>query len=447
MRRLDSVMREQVSHAVATLAFRERMRQRLRTPLYRNALYLIMASALTGVAGLVFWLLAARFYDAEDVGLASAAISAMQLLALFATLGLDYALIRFLPSAEKDSNALLNSCLTIGVLTSIIMALIFIAGLGVWSPALLFLRQDPVFLSAFVIFTASGTLYMLLNRAFVARRTAGFTLGQASIFNLLRLSLIMLLGSFFATFGIFASWGIGSAAAVIIGMLLFLPAVQAGYRPLPVIKRDLIGNMMRFSLANYVTALLWLAPTFILPVMVVNLVGAEPGAYFYIAWSICTVLSAIPVSISLSLFAEGSYNDEGLGRNIRRSLKFTGLIVIPAVLLIVLIGDRLLLVFGPSYADNATNLLRLLALSVVPLSLNHIYFGVKRVQMKMKGVVGMTALTAIATLALSWFLLPRMGISGAGVAWLSSQAAVASAVVLIWLPRARKRRPDSTATR
>ena len=432
-------MKQLLSDVIATFTSRERLRQRLRVSLFRNALYLIMASALTGVAGLVFWLLAARFYDAEDVGLASAAISAMMLLALFATLGLDYALIRFLPSAEKHSNALVNSCLTISVLASIIIALIFIAGIGVWSPAFLFLRQHPVFLSAFVIFTTAGTLYRLLGRAFVARRTAGFNLVQASIFNLLRLALIMLLGSFFAVFGIFAAWGLGWIVAVTIGTLLFLPRVQPGYRPLPVIKWELIGNMVRFSLANYVTALLWFAPIFVLPLMVVNLVGAEPSAYFYIAWSICIVLFTIPVSISFSLFAEGSHNDEGLGRNIRRSLIFSFLIVIPAMLLIVLIGDRLLLVFGPSYADNATNLLRLLALSIVPGSLNQIYFGVKRVEMKMKSVICLSAFIAIITLALSWVLLPQMGIVGAGVAWLSSQGVAALVIILLSLRHIRMR--------
>ena len=213
------------------------------------------------------------------------------------------------------------------------------------------------------------------------------------------------------------------------------------------IKWELIGNMVRFSLANYVTALLWFAPIFVLPLMVVNLVGAEPSAYFYIAWSICIVLFTIPVSISFSLFAEGSHNDEGLGRNIRRSLIFNFLIVIPAMLLIVLIGDRLLLVFGPSYADNATNLLRLLVLSLVPGSLNQIYFGVKRVEMKMKSVICLSAFIAIITLALSWFLLPRMGIVGAGVAWLSSQGAAALVIILLWLPRARNRLPRSTAPR
>jgi len=63
---------------------------------YRNAVYLMLSSGVTAALGFVFWILAARFYSASDVGLASAIISAAGLLALLSTLGLNYGLIRFL---------------------------------------------------------------------------------------------------------------------------------------------------------------------------------------------------------------------------------------------------------------------------------------------------------------------------------------------------------------
>jgi len=435
VRRLDSAMSKILSDIVGTLTSRDGLRQRLRIPLYRNAFYLMMNSAITAAVGLVFWILAARFYLAEDVGFASAIISAMMLLALLSTIGLDYGLIRFLPDSGKDSNAMINSCLTISGLASIIIALIFIAGLGLWSPALLFLRQDPIFLGVFVIFTVGWTLGMLLSRTFVAERRAGFTLAQGIIFNLLRLPLVILLVAFFAAFGIFASWGIGAMAAFGIGILLFLPRVRAGYRPFPAIRRKVVNQMVRFSFANYITALLWFAPIFILPMMVVNLVGAEANAYFYVAWAIANVLFTIPLGTSLSLFAEGSYEEQRLGQDTRRSLKLAFTLAIPAIVLIFLIGDKLLLIFGPAYAENATKLLRILALSLMPVSLNAIYFGVKRVEMKMKSVIGLTAFIAVATLVPSWVLLPQMGILGVGVAWLSSQGVVALAIIISFILR------------
>jgi O-antigen/teichoic acid export membrane protein len=398
-------------------------------PLYKNAFYIIINSVLTGIVGLIFWILAARFYHTEDVGLASAVISAMMLLALLSTLGLDYGLIRFLPDSGKDANIMVNSCLTINGLVSIIVALIFIAGLGFWSPALLFLRHNPIFFSAFVIFTMSYTLFTLFVRVFIANRRAGFTLAQGVIFNLLRLPLVFILATFFATFGIFASWGIAAAVSVGISIIWFLARVQAGYRPIPSIRIKVVNQMVRFSFANYIAALLWSAPSLILPMVVVNLVSAEANAYFYIAWAITNVLSTIPVGTSLSLFAEGSHQEESLARDTIKSLKFTFSLVIPALLIIFLVGDKIMLIFGRDYSENATTLLQILTLSLIPLSLNAIYFGIKRVQMQMKGVITLSAFIAVATLVLSWILLPRLGIMGAGWAWLASQGLVAIGLV------------------
>jgi O-antigen/teichoic acid export membrane protein len=427
---------------VATLTSRERLRQRLHISLYRNALYLIINSILTGVVGLVFWIIAARFYPVEDVGLASAAISAMMLLALLATMGLDYGLIRFLPDSGRDANAMINSCLTIGGLAAIILVFIFIAGLGFWSPALLFLRQDPIFFPAFVIVTVSYTLYMLLTRIFVAYRRAGFSLAQGIIFNILRLLMVILLAAFFAAFGIFASMGIGTIVAIGVSMFWFLYRVQTGYRFRPTIRTKVVNRIVRFSFANYIAGLLWSAPNFVLPMVVVNLLGAEDNAYFYIAWTIFFVLSMIPLSTSLSLFAEGSHQEERLGQDTMRSLKLTFSIIVPAIVLLLLIGDKILLIFGADYAENATSLLRILAISLIPLSLNAIYFGIKRVEMKMKGVIGLTSFIVVATLVLSWFLLNQMGILGIGLAWLSSQGVVALVIIIgFTLRRVALRKP------
>jgi len=418
---------------------RLRLREKLRLPLFRNALYLMLHNVFQGVIGLAFWVVAARFSSTEDVGLASAAISAMLLLSLLATPGLDYAIIRFLPNAKENSNIMINSCLTISGFTSIVLALIFILGLDLWSPALIFLRQNPWYFCAFVLFTTGWTVYALIGKVFIAKRSAGYTLAQGMIFNITRLALVVLLPAFFYAFGILASWGIATIVAFIIGAFLFLRLVQSGYFPLPTVNRAIIARMMRFSLANYIVSLLWFAPTFILPLMVVNILDAESNAYFYVAWSLASVLFAIPISASFSLFAEGSIDEKNLDRNAKKSLVFTLAIIIPAILVIVFLGDKILLLFTSAYSENGTSLLRILVLSCLPLSITNIYFGFKRAKMQMGSVIALNAFMAVSTLALSWALLPRMGIQGAGVAWLSSQCLTALAVILLWRLRRGKR--------
>jgi undecaprenyl pyrophosphate phosphatase UppP len=62
---------------------RERLKQKLRFSLYRNALYLIINTATTGIFGLAFQMVTTRWlYQTEDVGQASAIISAVILLGL-----------------------------------------------------------------------------------------------------------------------------------------------------------------------------------------------------------------------------------------------------------------------------------------------------------------------------------------------------------------------------
>jgi len=68
-----------------------------RIPLYRNGYALLVSSATTSALGLFYWILAARRYSADTVGLGSATLSAMMLLSGISQLGLNSALVRFVP--------------------------------------------------------------------------------------------------------------------------------------------------------------------------------------------------------------------------------------------------------------------------------------------------------------------------------------------------------------
>jgi len=424
----------EVSNVVTS---KERLKQLFRVSLYSNAAFLLIANAVGALLGFVFWIIVTRVYPPEDVGLASAVIAAVGLLAMLSHLGLGMGLIRFLPHSGKNANSMINTTFTIGTLTSVTAAFIFIAGLGFWSPALVFLRQNPIYFVAFVVFSNASTLWMLVGEAFVAERRAGFVLAKDLISSLLRLPLPIVLVAFFHSFGIFASWGISLGVALLLSVFLFLPRAQPGYRPLFAFNRGIVNDMLHFSFANYLSVLFWSAPSMILPIIVINLLGAELQAYSYIAWAMAGVFTMIPEAISTSLFAEGCHDEETLGLNTWRSLKMTFLILVPAVILIAAIADKLLLLFGGSYSENATGLLRILAISAIPVTINVVYLAIKRVEKNLKIIVGLTIFIAIATLALSYVLLPMMGINGAGIAWLITQTAIALVIVAALFKRRR----------
>lgn len=437
MKLVSSYLSKLVTDVVRIITSKERLAALLHVPLYTNSLYLMLNSGVVAILGFVFWLVAARFYTAEDVGLASAAISALGLLSLLSSLGLDFSLIRFLPDSGERSNDLINSCFTLGGLVSIVAAIIFVLGVGIWSPALIFIQQNGVYFASFIAFTIALTFLGLLNHTFIAERRAGFVLSQNTIFSLLKIGLVILLAMFFHAFGIFASWGLAVVVVVVIGAMLFLPRVHAGYRPSLIIRKQLLNEIFRFSFFNYISNLLWNAPIFILPIIVVNLLGAEQNAYFYIAWAVGGILIAIPRATSLSLFAEGSYDEEQLAFNLRRSIKIILVLLILAIVVLLLIGDKLLLLFGQAYSQNGTKLLWLVAISALPISVNFIYLSIRRVEKRLKGVVGLPAFVMVATLALSYVLLPRVGLPGAGIAWLTAHGVAAVAIIADWM-RTRK---------
>ena len=415
--------------AIATS--KERIRQQLSIPLYRNAVYLMINYVVTGVFGLVFWVIAAKLYVPSDVGLASATISAMMLLTLFASLGLDYAMVRFLPTSGKDSGTLINSILTVAGLTAAAISAIFVLGLGLWSPALLYLQHHVAYAVAFVIFNVAYTLFQVQNRTFVGRSRSGLSLAQATVLNVFRMVLLIPLTAMIGMFGLVSSWGIAVLVALLTGAIILQPRVEAGYRPIPMVKWRVIRGIIRFASANYVAVLLWSGPIYLLPLMVANLVSTGSNAYFQIAWSLSNVLFQIPIGISFSMLAEGSSHEDQLSQHARRSLIFTFLMIIPAILLVVLFAHRLLAFFGADYASEATSLLRVLALSAVPVSINQLFFVIERVGMAMRRLILLHIFIASGTLAVSAILLPHLGIIGAGIAWLSSQSA-ASLVSGFW---------------
>jgi len=427
-----------INEALRAATSRQGIKRVLTTPLYANALYLMLSTIVTSLCGFFFWLIVARFYSEAVVGYSSAIISALNLLAMLSLVGFNISLVRFLPRADNPRK-MINTCFTLGSLVSLLVAAIFLAGLDFWSPALSFVRENAIFCLAFLFFAVLWTLSPLINSAFLAKRRAGFTLSKDTIFSLLKLPLPVLFVLYFQTFGVVVSWGIALAVALAVAMLLFLPRVQDGYRPVPALDLGLFKKQWRYSSGNYLVNLLSAAPAYILPLMVVNLLGAEQNAYFYIAWMMANLLFAIPAAASSSLLAEGSHFEDRLRENVVKSLKYTFLLLVPAAILLAAAGKWLLLAFGHGYSLNALPMLWVLCLSSLPLGVNYIYTSILRVTGRITELIIIWGLIAISVLVISYFLLPLTSIIGIGYAWLGAQL-----IVAIYIVAGRKLIPPAT---
>jgi O-antigen/teichoic acid export membrane protein len=415
------------------------LRHYLSAPLYRNSLFLIANTVVPTGLGFFFWMVVARFYTPYEVGVGSAIISAIYFLASLGTLGLDVAIIRFLPKAQKPME-LINLCLTLTSIVALVTGGIFLAGLGLWSPKLIFVRERAVFALAFLVFTFAWTLSSVIGSVFIAKRRAEFDLAQNTIISLLKIPLPILLVLFFHAFGIVSSWGVATVIAVLACLFLFLPRVQGSYKPVPNLDLSIVKNIWKYAVGNYFASILAATPSFILPIMIVNIISGEQNAYFYVAWTIAAIPFSIPGAASQSLFAEGSHFEDELSINARRSIKFALVLLVPTIILLVVLGKWLLLAFGASYSSNALTLLWILCASSIFVGINSVYYTILQVQHRISELLVLRGLTTLVILVPSAFVMRAIGIVGIGYAWLGAQALVSVYVALTIKLRYRVRR-------
>jgi O-antigen/teichoic acid export membrane protein len=419
--KLISFGKETLTDARQIIITRDGVKNLYRVSLYRNAVYLVAYSAVSSLTGVLFWIAAARLYDTDSVGLASAAIVAVGFVTVFSPLGLDFGLVRFLPGAGKRTNDIINTCFSTAGLAAVILAGIFLAGMGLWSPALLPIRESPALLASFIILASVFTLHGFATQVAIARRRAGFALTQGLVFGLSRFVPLFLLAAAISGLGIYVSWGIAILVSTLIAIFWFLPRIIEGYLPRFGIKKAVLAEMFRFSLANFISGILWTLPIVVLPLMVVNILGAEQNAYFYVGWNVASIIFIIPAATSQSLFAEGSHREDQLGREVRKCLKISFVLIVPALMILLALGSKILWLFGRVYSENTTRLIWIIAPSVLPMSINYIYLSIRRIEKRMKSAVILSAFIAVVTLGLSYILLPVLGILGAGLAWLAGQ--------------------------
>lgn len=406
---------------------RKQLKQHLNDPLFKNSYFLMATTVIGSILGFFFWILVARYHTPHDVGLATALISAANLLVVFSLLGFNFGVTRFLPN-EKDKQGMINSCLTIILLFSILLSAIFILGIHIWSPILLFVRENMVFLLFFIVFVFTTALTRLQQTIFVALRSAELSFIQNITLSVLKLIFVLFLVSF-GVFGIVSSWAIAACIALIFSTFFLTPRRVHSYLPIPTVKKKMIKGMFHISSGNYIAENFAAIPGSVLPLMIINVLNPEMNAYFFMALAVSGILSTVPLAVNSSLFVEGSYAPEQFRNNVIKAIKFTFLLIIPMILGIFIFGDKLLLLFGKAYSENAFYALCILVLSVIPLTINKLYMTIKNVQLNVKPIIYLNALISTLTIGISYVLMIEIGLIGAAMGYTLSKG-IGAVVVL-----------------
>ena len=393
-----------------------------------------MATTVVNSAlGAAFWLVVARTFSTQAYGLGAALIAATTLAATLCTLGTGPTLIQVLPTrrAGQEWSLTFNACMGAALCLAVVAAGIALVVLPLLSPGFLVTRDADyrVVVACGVIFWTAATIF---DYAFIAERAAGRMLARNAAASVLKLAVMLCLVALGAgrSLGIVSAMTLSTAGALGLAAFVLLPGLRQGYR-LQV--KGVVGEARRLASAlvgHYFITVGGILPMFALPLLVTARLSPTANAYFYTTWMLCNVLFMVSPAVAGALFAEGSHAGESLHQKARSSaLLIAALLAAPMVVLLV--GGRFILgLFGPGYAQHSYVLLALLAVSAIPDAITNVYTAVLRVEQRFRAATVLNVGMGLGALLLAWWLLPPVGVAGAGIAWLVAQVAGSAAVAV-----------------
>lgn len=412
---------------------RHRLVEHVRLPLHRDAYALALNSAFTAGTGLVYWIVAAHAFSTHDVGLNSALISAMTFLSGMASLNLPNIIVRFLPeSGDRTVSRVICAYTAAGALAAC-AAVVFIVGIGWWTPPLSFLGSDRSLEAWFVFSTVAWCLFVIQDSVLTALGRAVWVPVENAVFSILKLALLVLAATAMPRYGIFVSWTIAMLVSVAgVNLLIFTRLMRAGrfVRSEGIEVRN--RAFARYFAADYACSVAWLSNLYLMPLIVTAVAGATTNAYWTLAFAVALPLYAVSQNIGTSLMLHGTIDREALPMLARKAAVQGARVLIPAVVLLVLIAPVLLSLFGPSYAQRSTIVLRLLAIGVLPNLLITLSVHIARVQRRLRRAVIALGAEALIALGLATPLIKALGVTGVGIGWTGAQVVVAMGLLLTW---------------
>jgi len=405
-------------------------RRRFAPSLELNALALMAATGITALVGLGFWAVAARL-PASEVGRASAVLSTATMLSLLASSNIGLLFSRVLASAGGKSRSVVLA--GYGAATGIGAIL----GVGF----VLFIPNDALFDSwldraTFPLLVVLFCIFVLQDWVLIGLRAARWVPLEQLLFALAKLGLLVLFSALVLDGGIVLAWAIPCALAVLIINVLLLgrvlpnrPPPASGAAEMP--SRRGLGIIF---LAEYATGAMAVVIPLTLPLIVVAQLGTEANAYYALPWLIAESLGLLIWNISSSYMVEASHDGPQIAALMRRTFRLSLLVGGLGVPFLLIAAPLLLSFLGPDYAAEGTTVLRLMVAAIPFTIIVLMYVTTSRVKNQMGRVVAIQLLSAIMVIGLALALIPRLGIDGAGWAYLIAEA-IAAAIVIVPLIR------------
>jgi O-antigen/teichoic acid export membrane protein len=397
------------------------VRRQWNAPLFQSGFALLLGSGLTSALGLPYWVLAARSYTPAEVGRGAAVLSALVLVSGATQLGLAGVLPRYLPVRSADARRIVTIAYLATLAAGATLATLAVLTVSVWSPSLRFLGHDVLWAVSFVAGVMIWNVFTIQDSVLTGIGQARWIPLENASYSVAKIALLLAFAAVSWEFGIVVSWLVPALAAAIVvtGVLLARVLQRGGDRPAP--PRSAIRRAIRLSLGNYAGNLASLASGAILPVLLLNGLGARSTAAFYAAYTIAMALPLVGAAFATSFTVQAAAHAAQMRRLCRQTILGSYALLIPLVIALLLAAPDILGLFGGPYAEQGDTVLRLLSLSALPNVLVVVGLGIARIHHRGGLIAFSQGAMAIVVVGLTSLRLDSAGVDAAGTAWLIAQ--------------------------
>jgi O-antigen/teichoic acid export membrane protein len=406
---------------------------------------LTSTQVVTSVLGLLYWTIAARRFPTAAVGLAGAAIAAMQLLGSVGMLGLGTLLIDRLPHVHLGHRRLLvRTALTIVAAASGVLGFGFAIAIRIIPLRNLQpVSATELHIAMFAAGVATMGITLVLDQAVLALGSGMMQLERNILASAIKIGALVVLTSLGARGGmtIYLSWTIGS----LVSLAWVIVRSREGWRHQAsrrLVDLRSVRGLGRSAVSHHALNLSIQSPLMLLPPIVAVAVSSVANSYFTTDLLVAGFVFALPFAISIGLFAAAAGDERDLLRRIRVTIPVGIACSLAADAVVYLLGRPILSMFGGIYAEHGVATLRVVVLAGIPFVIKDHYIALRRVQSRTGRAAIVVCATGVLELAVAFLAAERWGVRGMCMAWvgLLTVEAVGFAVPLLGAHRAFRRR-------
>lgn len=391
--------------------------------LERNSMALAVSALVTGVVGLGYWAVLGRLYPPAEVGAASAIITTATMLSAFGNLSIGALFERFLPLAGDRGPSMVRTGFLVGAAFGTVLGVGFLF-LGPTDE----MFHGPVDAALFPLVVVVLSSFALLDHTTVGLREAGWGATKNVTHAIVKLALAVALAFTATRLAIVWTWIVPAALAVVV------LGIRVRHRLLDESRRGLatdlparrqIGSFLAGTYGIYVVGAM--APL-VLPLVVIDRLGADATGYFAVTWSLVTAVMVLMTMLMGPYVSAAAADSDRTWPLTLRFLLILGVVTTGGIVLFAVIGPWILGIIGAEYADAGAPLLRWAALALVPAVVAFAYNAVARVRRRLKLAVAVQAANALLIVGLSMAFIDDHGLAALGRAYVVAETV--SAVLL-----------------